>query len=160
MKQIPLTLGKFTIVDDEDYRRFSQHKWYTFKNRNTYYAVRHVWQKGGKTKSILMHREILGLKAGDSRKSDHRDGNGLNNLRENLRICTHIENSRNRHAVRGTSKYKGVHRATKRGKKWQVGIRYNNKYIHLGSFTDEVEAAKVYDIKAKELFGEFAYTNF
>jgi len=159
MKLIPLSLGKFTTVDDEDYQRFSQYKWHTYKNRNTYYAVRNVWQKDGKTRSILMHREILGLKHGDSRKTDHKDGDGLNNRRCNLRICTNRQNCRNCHAIWGTSKYRGVYWNTK-DKRWRAGITYNGKHLHLGSFTIEDEAARVYDAKALELFREFASTNF
>lgn len=155
MKQIPLTQGKFAIVDDEDYEWLMQWKWYAAKGTYTYYAAR------GFPKRILMHRQILGLIKGDGKESDHKDHNGLNNRKINLRSCTKSENQHNQNIIRKktSSKYKGVcwHKSHQ---KWTAQIVINNKHFCLGLFNNETKAAKAYDKKAKKLFGEFVLTNF
>jgi len=105
-----------------------------------------------------MHRVILD--APMNMLVDHINGNGLDNRRENLRICTNTENLRNRGKDRdNTSGYKGV--VIKKGeKKFRAQIRVNQKTIHLGSFSTPEEAARAYDDAAREYFGEFAWTNF
>jgi hypothetical protein len=159
MKRIPLTQGKYAIVDDGDYKWLSQWKWYAVKSYNTYYAVR-AYSRSCR-KPIYMHKLILNPP--DGFKSDHRNNNGLDNRRQNLRICTNSQNSQNKRAGQsGTSQYKGVywHKQGKRKKRWVASIMTNYKPIHLGYFQNEIEAARAYDKEAKELFGEFAYTNF
>jgi len=100
---IPLTQGKFTVVDAEDYPSLSQFTWFAEGTPNNYYAVR---KENGK--SIKMHRQILN--APDHLVVDHIDHNGLNNRKSNLRLCTFAENCRNLRNIRPkTSKYKGVH---------------------------------------------------
>lgn len=149
MKTIPLTQGKFAIVDDEDYPELSKYKWYIARG----YAVR-----GFKGKTIFMHKNILNTPNGF--QTDHINHNGLDNKRCNLRICTASQNQQNRqHRPDGSSKYKGVWWDKVR-KKWKSQIKHNNCMIYLGYFISEKEAAKMYDIKAIELFGEFAYLNF
>lgn len=158
MKQIPLTQGKFAIVDDGDYEWLNKYKWYAVKNRNTYYAVRKPSRKQGKRTRIYMHRQILD--APKELQVDHANHNGLDNRRQNIRTCTHKQQQHNRLPVKNSSsKYKGV-QWYESGKKWKAKIGYNNQYICLGYFVNEVDAAKAYDEKARELFGEFAYTNF
>lgn len=104
-----------------------------------------------------MHRIILGV-TDPNVKVDHIDGNRLNNLTSNLRICSVHENNLNRRNKKtSSSRYKGVHR-TKYS--WRSQIQFNGVKYALGSFPTEVEAAKAYDAKAKELFLEFAVTNF
>ena len=91
---------------------------------------------------------------------DHIDGNGLNNRKSNLRVCTQAQNSLNSRPRRNSSsRYKGVS-FYKRDKIWQAQIFYNFRTINIGRFDDEIEAALAYDRKAAELFGEFAYLNF
>jgi hypothetical protein len=118
----------------------------------TWYARRH-----SKGESILMHREIMRPRPG--MVVDHIDHNGVHNRQSNLRVCTSAENQRNRPGVGGSSQYKGVS-YDKEHKKWEAGITLRGKRIHIGLFESEIEAARAYDRKALELFGEFAYLNF
>ena len=100
---IPLTRGKFAVVDPEDYPNLSQFTWFAEGGPKTYYAVRK--QNG---KSIKMHRQITN--APDHLVVDHIDHNGLNNQRSNLRLATFTQNCQNqRRSSHKTSKYKGVH---------------------------------------------------
>lgn len=157
MKTIPLTQGKIAIVDEADYDWLMRWKWYAQKDKNTYYAARGVCQNN-KHKRIWMHREILRTPSG--METDHKDGNGLNNCRENLRIATRAQNDSYRRKTLGTSsKYKGVCRR-KGSQKWQVAIQVKGKSIYLGLLGSEVAAARVYDKAALKHFGEFALTNF
>lgn len=160
MKLIPLTQGKFAQVDDQDFEYLNQFKWGASKptNNNNYYATR-TFQEGEKRKQIKMHREILGL-TDPKQLGDHKDNDGLNNQRNNLRACNYSENARNkRKSNNKTSKYKGVC-FYKRYGKWMTQVRVNNKVRCFGYFKTEIEAAKMYDTKAKEVYGSFANLNF
>ena len=159
-KMIPLTLGKFAIVDDEDYEKVNRWKWSAKKIGHTYYAVR-GFRKEGKQIQIYMHRFIMG--AASNQEVDHRNRFGLRNEKGNLRICTRSQNNQNRKKIitnnyGGTSKYKGVD-WDKRRSKWRAQIRHNYKTFFLGRFDDEIEAARKYDEKALDIFGEFARLN-
>lgn len=158
MKQIPLTQGKFALVDDEDFEELNKHKWYAQKDGNTFYANRKVGIGQGKEKVDIMHRIILGVT--DSKiKVDHIDHNGLNNQRQNLRIATSAQNAMNKKSSKNTSsKYKGV--TYRRLNKWEASIYLFKKYKYIGIFSTEIEAAKAYDEMAKLHFGEFACLNF
>jgi hypothetical protein len=155
MKEIPLTQGKVALVDDADYEWLGKMKWYAFRNGKgrIYYAAR---KKLGRV--VFMHRDIMGV-AGKI-EIDHRDSNGLNNQRHNLRVCTHSENMKNIKKYKpSTSGYKGVNFDKKVGR-FRARIRVNLKLISLGYFDDPAEAARVYDKAARQYFGEFANTNF
>lgn len=149
---IPLTQGRFAIVDADNYDWLMQWKWHF----NTLYARRWVYPN---EKPIVewMHRVILNTPHG--MYTDHINGNGLDNRRCNLRICTLKQNQGNRKkGDRTTSKYKGVCWATD-GSIWQSNISIKGKDVHLGRFKSEIDAAKAYDNAAKEYFGEFAKCN-
>jgi len=159
MKQIPLTQGQFALVDDEDFEELKKHKWYAYKSKYTFYAGRKLRLGVNKRQIIVMHRQILGLED-PKMQGDHIDWNGLNNQRHNLRIATNSQNVRNVRPNKNTSsKYKGVN-WEKRDNVWRAQIQCDKRKIYIGSYKDEIEAAKAYDKKAKELFGEFAYLNF
>ncbi len=153
IRRIPVTRGRFAIVDGADYYRLVRFRWHAVFNSKTFYAAR--IERG---KTIKMHREIM--RAPKELVVDHVDRDGLNNRRDNLRLCSAAENGRNTGSnARGTSKYKGVH-WHKRIRKWAAAIQYDKKVYHIGYFSDEVEAAEAYDKKAREFFGEYGYLNF
>jgi len=153
-RYIPLTQGKFAIVDADDYERLAKYKWHCRRAKNHFYAFR-----ADGPNIIAMHREITGAPKG--LVVDHINRNSLNNRKTNLRTCTQAQNLYNKRprANKMYSRYKGLTRE-KRTNKWSVRICKSGKSIHLGYFTDEIQAALTYDRKAKELFGEFAYLNF
>ncbi len=163
MKEIPLTKGKRALIDDVDFDNVSKYKWHTVKIHGIYYAFRSITIKKDKnnsfTRKVLMHRVILNAKK--EQFVDHKDGNGLNNTKENLRLCTRSQNGANSKPQKRarTSKYKGVV-YNKSSKHWIARAVLNKKSIYLGAFDSEVEAAKAYDKKSKELHGEFARPNF
>ncbi len=152
-KLIPLTKGEFAIVDAEDFEWLNRYKWHTQTGGRTYYARS---RKNGKM--IRMHRLITNAPKG--LVVDHINHNGTDNRKLNLRLCTYAENSHNRRCGRrGSSKYKGVSRCKKK-ELFLACIRCDGKYYHLGRFKSEIAAAKAYDKKAVQLYGEFAYLNF
>ena len=160
MKKILLTKGMYALVDDADHEWLNRYKWYAKKSNKTYYAVRQQRVSKHKQATVLMHREILGLKQGDPREGDHRNHNGLDNQRNNLRIADKAQNQQNRTERRNSySKYKGVS-WNKRDRKWQVYIGLGGKSKYVGYYEDEKEAARAYDAEARKYFGEFANTNF
>ena len=157
MRAISLTQGFVALVDDADYDRVAAHKWSATKTKTYVYGIRKVRAPEGRTTSQLLHRFIMGVT--DRRiYVDHLDHDGLNCQRHNLRRCVPGENSGNVRKSRGRSQYRGVSWASKRGI-WRASIRVE-KSIHLGYFTDEVEAARAYDAAARIRFSVFANCNF
>lgn len=159
MREIKLTKGKVTIVNNADYYWLNRWKWHAVVcGRDNYYARRTV-RLDGKNHYIYMHRLIMGMAEGDGKMVDHINHNGLDNRKSNLRLCNRSQNQHNSKARKGTSKYKGV--CWRRDeKKWEAKIWYKNKKYHLGYFFNEIDATKAYDKKAKELHKEFACLNF
>jgi len=160
MKEIELSKngknkGKYVaLVDDEDFDRVNQFNWSVYNQGKLSYAGR-ITKINNVKKFTQMHCFIYG-----SKYIDHIDGDGLNNQRSNLRIANKSQNAMNaKKHTRSTSKYKGVY-YYKRDNKWASQIVLNNKRYYLGLFADEIDAAKAYDKKAIELFGEFAKLNF
>jgi len=151
MKSIPLSQGLFAIVDDDDYERLSQFKWHASKEGDTWYAARK--NPGGVPSTIKMHREILGSAVNVI--VDHRDLNGLNNVRTNLRECTKSDNMCNRGANRNnTSGFKGVC-WDKQTSKWLAQITKDGKRKCLGRFASAEAAHRAYCVAAEALHGEF-----
>lgn len=158
MKEIPLTKGFTATVDDDDFEWISQHKWRVLiKPTGSHkYAVCTV-SVNGKERNMLMHRIVMGCPVG--MQVDHIDGNGLNNQRSNLRVCTHSENMRNRNARKNsTSAFLGVHWNKQNGK-WRAAIRINGKQTIIGLYNSELEAARAYNKAALQHHGKFAHLN-
>lgn len=153
MKTINLTKGYVALVDDDDFERLMERKWQTTikKNGKLYASASY----GGKNKR--MHRVILDPPP--EFQVDHIDGNGLNNQKSNLRLCTNAENSMNRKKRTDTlSKYKGVFRLKGRDT-YRVEIYKDGKKHIIGHFKDEDEGALAYNEAAKKMFGDFARPN-
>jgi hypothetical protein len=155
MKEIILSQGMVTFVDDDDFEELNRFKWCAAKSGNTFYAYRKV----SHYITLRMHRQILDL-TDPKIFTDHIDGNGLNNQKENLRICTNQQNQMNsRKHKDGSSQYKGVY-FDKRRQSWTTQIQINGKSIRLGRFKTEKEAAVSYDRAAEKVYGKFAKLNF
>lgn len=149
---------KFVMVDDCDFEHLIKFRWHILKGKRTNYC-KIMTGKRDNRKSVLMHRFLLNPSKG--MEVDHVDGNGLNNQKSNLRICTAAQNRSNqiRNRPNKTSKFKGVS-WNRESKKWVSNIQHNKNPMFLGFFSNEIEAAKSYDQAAKECFKEFAYLNF
>lgn len=147
MKQIPLTQGKFALVDDEDFDFLMQWKW---SYHSLGYAVRY-----DKRRAILLHRTVNNTPVGFD--TDHINGDKLDNRKKNLRPCSHAENTRNR-KFRSKSGFKGVYFQEKYNN-YRAVITVDGKFIHLGTFININEAAESYNSAAKKLHGEFCALN-
>ena len=153
MKEIKLTQGKIALVDDEDFEKISSRKWTLMKSKKTSYGYRKSPRvKGQKRKTILMHHEILGCPP-SGLMYDHKDGNGLNNQRENLRFVTNRQNSQNHRNVSETSKYPGVSWHKYAGK-WRTSIRIGGKRKEIGHFKNELEAFRAYQMEVEAIGDE------
>jgi len=158
-RAIPISRGFEAIVDVSDYELVMSKKWSVVigVESHTRYAKCSFRDSQGKKRQVLMHRFILGLS--DPRVFvDHRNRNGLDNRRSNLRIaddCTNQANTKIRSD--NTSGYRGVrHNAGK----WVAQIKIDRQWKYLGRFKTPEEAARAYDAKAVEVFGEFVTLNF
>ncbi len=171
MKQIKINNRKlgvhYAFVDDDDFDKVNEIKWWLSVGRSgTKYARTRVNKE-----DISMHVMIMGK--GDKPMIDHKDGNGLNNQKENLRFCTNSENQKNKKS-KGLSKYLGVCPITTRKKYYRkktnewvvhewfsfhVHININGKSTHVGAFKNEIDAAKAYNKAALLHHKEFANLN-
>lgn len=152
--QVPLTKGYVAVIDGEDASRVAKMNWYADVRSHTVYAVGTVRGKGVK---ISLHRFIMN----STKEVDHRDRNGLNNRRGNLRLCSsHAENNANmrvRKHCSGTP-YKGIEHQTKNS--WAARTKVDGRQVHIGNFPTAEQAARTYDQFMFGRFGEFALLNF
>lgn len=160
MRAIVLSNGNMAAVDDEDYPSLAGYTYTWFEHGRTGYALRassKAERDAGSTQQIYMHRQILGFPDVDT---DHRNGDRLDNRRENLRPATVAQNGANRRTNRGpkTSRFKGVRRG--RADRWRAHIGVGGRVIQLGTFATEEDAARAYDDAARQHFGEYARPNF
>jgi len=156
MKFIELTQNQVAIVDDDDFEDLNKYSWSAACDFKLWYA-----RRAGLTSKhsvIRMHRQIMGV-TNPKIFVDHKNGNSLDNRKENLRLCSSQQNNRNtRKKSSASSIFKGV--SWHKGKnKWQANIRYNKILLYLGSFSNETQAALAYNRAAIELFKEFACIN-
>ncbi|MEX3628107.1 MAG: HNH endonuclease [Burkholderia sp.] len=151
MAYIPLTGGKFALVDDEDFQRLSVHRWLTDK---TGYAFRFD-RSGASARKIFMHRDVLGL-TDPAVLTDHANGNKADNRKANLRECTKGQNNVNKGRQRNnTMGFKGVCWSP-RLRKWYSYIRVPGARRFLGTYATPHEAHEVYCLAADLIHGEFA----
>jgi hypothetical protein len=158
--EIKLSKGYTALVDDED-ANLAEKKWSALEvlrkdgSLYTVYAVRLEAQGDGKRRLTYLHRKVLGI-TDPKVVVDHRDGDGRNNRRANLRPCTNGENVRSRHRfnLNNTSGYRGVKKIGE--SRWSACIKFNRKRIHLGCFDSPEDASNAYKNAASTYFGEFA----
>lgn len=153
------------LINKEDYEKIQDFCLFSqIDNLNSGLTYAHISKrvKGKPRLRYRVHRFILCLTKQDTITVDHRNGNGLDNRRINLRRATISQNTVNQVKRSGcSSQFIGVHKHINvHGTRWYTTIRVNKEKRWLGSFDSEIEAAKAYDEKAKELFGEFARLNF
>lgn len=158
---IALTQSKFALVDETDFERVNQFTWtYAVPKRPglSGYAYRQVRTAAGAI-NYKLHQVILGIPLNSGVGIDHRDGNGLNNRRSNLRLATQTQNLQNA-CIRSnnTSGYKGVTWHEK-SNAWHAVIKNNGKVVSLGYYHDPADAARAYNRAALDFFGEFARIN-
>lgn len=156
--KVPLTRGKFALIDAEDADRVLAFKWHAVPSRSRY---RTIWYGktsamiDGKKSGMLLHRFVMN--APDGIGIDHKNGDGLDCRKTNLRAATTQQNNCNRTGpILTASGYRNVYQ---HHQKWHVKIGSNGKTIHLGSFDTALEAAIARDEYAKEHRGEFASLN-
>ena len=148
VKEIPLTgkqgRGRVALIDDEDYALVSRFRWYAkVVDSKIYAATSHSGASGAAKRPICMHVFLTGYDL-----TDHRNGDGLDNQRENLRVATQAQNLMNRgYPSSNTSGFKGVSR---KRDKWVAGIKANGVHKRLGGFTTPEQAARAYDAMAIE----------
>jgi hypothetical protein len=142
-RRIDLGEGEWTILDAKDYYRLRDFKWYLSGNGTKLYAARNIKTGPARTKVVRMHREIMNAPAG--LLVDHRNCDGLDNRRENLRLATSSQNACNRQKKKSksSSRFRGVY-YEKRARKWIAVIYIKGKRIWLGTFETEIEAARAY----------------
>jgi len=166
MKLIPLTQGLFAKVDDEDYEWLNQWKWLAKESdKGHFYACRNPPREKGKNRTMIrMHNLIMGVLEGN--RVDHKDRDGLNNQRNNLRFSTPSQNSANTsvRVNKKSSNYFGVFKMKSYNKTyWKAAIKVNYKQVSLGTYpftaNGEVLAAKAYNEAAVKYKGEFAHIN-
>ena len=155
MSEILLTNGMVVLVDPEDEQAVSRHRWYVWKPKSSnLYASARV-----EGRWVWLHRFIMGPPPKPELRTDHVNGNGLDNRRSNLRWATPAQNMRNSRKVKSqSSKFKGVHWAKNR-QGWEARIRADGHVRYLGVFDTEENAAAAYDEAAKDLHREFACLN-
>jgi hypothetical protein len=157
MSVIRLTQGQVAIVDDADFEWLSKWKWYAYFNTRTkvFYARRSIYP----SKTVSMHRVILGAQPGQI--VDHVNRNTLDNRRANLRFVTVSQSNQNTRllSARNKSGFRGVHWSSA-SKKWRASINLNDRSIHLGVFNSIKDAALAYNTAARELHRDFAQLNF
>lgn len=155
--RIVLSCGLAALVDEQDYAAVvAAGPWNAKPSPTTVYAQRNMRRSDGSATTQMLHTFLTGEAC-----IDHRNGNGLDNQRENLRPATKGQNSANRKLrADSTSGFKGVCAHPGNGLPWRAQIVRNYKKRHLGLFATAEEAARAYDAAAVELFGEFARLNF
>ncbi len=149
---IALTKNRFTIVEARDFKEVGLLKWCVSLHARKHYVVRTA-----RGRHVFMHRAIMQPAKG--MVVDHIHGNGMNNCRSALRVCTSLENGHNTGPCGHSSRFKGVAYIDAR-RKWQAGIFLRGRVRPIGYFATELEAARAYDRVARQVHGIHAWLNF
>ena len=162
-RTVKLTRGKSAIVDASDYDWINQWKWCADKSKNIWYSHRTIYNKEiigkGRFVKVRMHRLIIGAAKGEI--VDHINGNGIDNRRENLQICSHSDNIQKGHHRPNQYGYLGVSYSEDCTiRHWKARISNNGKRYELGHFLTSKDAAKAYDEEATRIHGATAKLNF
>jgi hypothetical protein len=153
MKEIRLSQGKIALVDDEDFDYINQWKWYARKGRKTFYAARK--EKGTNARTTIHMHQVVS-KVSNNVQIDHRDTNGLNNQKYNLRVVNHRQNQYNTDKPRhNTSGYKGISWDKFRNN-YRVYLTVKGKFKNIGNTKSLQTATKMYNKAATQHYGEFA----
>lgn len=155
-KEIKLSRGYVAIIDDEDYECIAKRKWWTSYSRGKLYA-KTAFFIDGKRIDLKLHHEIIVVPIG--LEVDHINGNGLDNRKENLRVCVHQENTQNKITRRQDGKASRFTGVSRRNGAWYARITKDGKTTNIGVFKTEENAATAYNIFADKLFGDFARMN-
>ncbi len=160
---IAIIEGYEVLLDDSDYDRVVTRKWYKNKSKEDhglFYLDTSIKNENGKWKNVSLQRFIMNCTDGKNVCVDHINGNTLDNRKQNLRVCSRTDNTRNmKLSKRNTTGYKGV-AFYKRDSRWVARITVNRNRIHIGYYITPEEAAIAYDENAIRYFGEFARLNF
>lgn len=157
LEHIKLSNGLVARVDKTDFEAVRCFPWFAVKQGNIWYAHANVTDCQGH-RILKMHRMVAGALRGQA--VDHRNGDGLDNTKGNLRLATKSQNAANgaKHKD-GKSKFKGVSFDKQTGK-WRAQLFAQGKRVNIGRFVLEEDAARAYDGAAKQAFGDFSRTNF
>ena len=154
--RVPLSCGRQALIDAADADLILPRRWHSLPGRKTRYAFTKVKLPDGRRTSLYMHRLMMSPPLG--MQVDHIDGDGLNNRRSNLRLCTQTENLRYRQKHKNNrGRFKGVRNANGI---WAAFIHLDGADRWLGYFETDEDAAYAYDAAARDAFGEFARLNF
>jgi hypothetical protein len=168
MREIPLhgphAVGEFAhaLVDDEDEPEISRHSWRCMLDKgriagDRHYVFRYIWTgPAGKRRQqvIYLHRQLMGLTWGDGKLVDHKDGNGLNNQRENLRLADSTQNQANKRGFSQRGLPKGVaYQPRCKTRKYIAQLRYRDQHISCGCWPTAEDAKAMHDLMARCMFG-------
>ncbi len=149
--EIRLTQGQVALIEDEDYEAISHHSWHAVRRHDN------RWYAQAVIAGERIPMAVFLLQPPKGQEVDHRNNDGLDNRRNNLRHCTHQQNLCNRRIFKtNTSGFKGVYRY---GLNWRARLKHNSKWVNLGCFRDRIDAARAYNDAALRYFGEFARLN-
>lgn len=151
--ELILPSGHVALVDHDDYPAIAGFAWHVNRKKHTSYVEAQPYRDGRQT-TVCIHRIIMGA-SGDE-EVDHRDGDGLNNRRYNLRRCTSSQNQFNKRTFNAHSKFKGVHPSQSKKNPWRVQLCANGKKVYLGGFPTEELAASAYNEASAKFHGEFS----